>query len=157
MLQYSFGRGVFFFFIEALNYHLIALPDLLYILTSLWVLHSPNPGWNMPFSMFFVQKAEKGRKRKKTAAKFSAKSNSDWFHLCYKNTLQWGSKEEITVARHPEMTSHIFHHFLYPTLPWTSYLTRPQQHLLFWNIYIFLFIYVIVYSSRPIIGLGTTV
>ena len=36
-----------------------------YISTSIWVLHTPNEGWNMHFQCFFCKKAEKGRKAKK--------------------------------------------------------------------------------------------
>ena len=40
---------------------------MLYILTSVWVLHNSNAGWNLPFQHFFTQKSwkkEKGRKSK---------------------------------------------------------------------------------------------
>ena len=42
----------------------------MYILTSLWVLHTPNTGQNMLFQHLSCKKAEKGIKSKKIRAKF---------------------------------------------------------------------------------------
>ena len=38
---------------------------MLYILTSVWVPHTPNPGQNMLLSCFSIKKCKKGLKRRK--------------------------------------------------------------------------------------------
>ena len=47
---------------------------VLYILISVWVLHSTNAGWNWLFQQFFVQKAEKGKKKSRKLRQYQAKN-----------------------------------------------------------------------------------
>ena len=46
---------------------------MLYILTSIWVVLTPNAGPSMLFNIFCAKKLKKGRKSKKFAGKFIKK------------------------------------------------------------------------------------
>ena len=48
----------------------VLMKYMLYIMTSIWVLYTPNASENMLFNLFLCQKAERGRKSNKFDTKF---------------------------------------------------------------------------------------
>ena len=83
------------------------VPCLLYILTSVWVLRTPNAGWNLHFQHFCAKKLKKYKK----SNKFNAKFRKKFFFICTKTLV------ECFIPRSSRFSQTMFNiHFLSPSI-----------------------------------------
>ena len=98
--------------------------QLLYILTSVWVLHTPNAGLDMFFNFLNAESLKKLRKSKKFAEKFSKKmglhQNTGWRFYSTKNILSVLWDLFIPIKRTPEL---FIPNLKSPVFPWSLQVT----------------------------------